>query len=198
MKVFIIRRGKVQPYTPCVSSTPFQCKMLARLIQTGSVPFAVSAYLQRIDIQMFGSDTYLCYSELDLEIGDTQPRRCQNWLVIARFTLVFCQTGAGASVWLWRSAETCSDNPVSLSSSSVPRCYALHSNLPDLWNSLPLHHFIIMGSSAAPFLRYFCFKADWLGWLIWLWGQSLIFQQLFKYFTKLSIWDTQLSLCTHL
>lgn len=95
--MFIIRRGKVQPYTPCVRSTPFQCKMLALLIQTGSVPFAVSAYLQRIDIQMFANDTYLCYSELDLKICDTRPRRCQNWLVIAKFTLVFCQTGAGAS-----------------------------------------------------------------------------------------------------
>lgn len=97
MKVFIIRRGKVQPYTPCVRSTPFQCKILARLIQTGSVPFAVSAYLQRIDIQMFGNDAHLCYSELDHKICDTRPRRCQNWLVIAKFTLVFCQTGAGAS-----------------------------------------------------------------------------------------------------
>lgn len=95
--MFIITRGKVQAYTACVWSTLFQWKTLALLVQTGSVPFAASAYLQRTDIQMFGNDTYLCYSELDHKICQTRPRQCWNSLVIAKFTQVFCQTRDGAS-----------------------------------------------------------------------------------------------------
>lgn len=48
MKVFIIIGGKVKlVHTLGEWLTPFQWQMLAQLVPTGLIPFAVSAYLQR-------------------------------------------------------------------------------------------------------------------------------------------------------